>query len=177
MSTQSFDNLTANDVAWRHPPDADDWLLATYLVATRAPLDAAAVSVASEQSVCCPPRLLRERVPDPEQWTVRIVSITPCENATRAAPYPAYWIDPDMANRYGRSALTCARLTLAYPPALFDGDLTRLVGVIVGEIHRIGFLEAVRLETVRWPTWLTSQPHPAATRRGLKPLETPPARC
>jgi ribulose 1,5-bisphosphate carboxylase large subunit-like protein len=133
--------------SWNSGLDRDDYVLVRYYIETLLDIDAAAFGMAAEQSLCTVTPALEQGTFAPPDWSARVYLAKSL--GTSADPlYPTYRLNTPVYNGdYAESPCryNCAEVILAYPCRLFGTSIMRLLAVCIGEVHRLGYLSAVRV--------------------------------
>ncbi len=164
----SSENLHAHDAAmfrWHDGLDRDRYAFARYTIETAAPPDLAALGMAREQSVCT--TRLATGAPDLSARTARVVDVRVL-GAAGEALLPEYSLRTPIYVDADGSALR-AEVTIAFAIDNLGRGVDALLNHVYGELPRLGFLRAVRLETLELPeTLLARYRGPAMGIAGLR---------
>ncbi len=140
LSTEGNDLFT-----WNAPGIPSNHLVATYEFSTPMDGTTAALGIAKEQSVCATNIPEIEDFPDISDNCAKLLSVESISHAP-AEVADQYYLTTDV---YGGDSplgeLRSYRARIAFPESLFGPSLTRLWNGIYGEVHRLGFLSAVKL--------------------------------
>jgi ribulose-bisphosphate carboxylase large chain len=169
MSSGRLSNQNAEHFRWHDHLTLDDYVVATYSIETVAPIEEAAVAIAREQSA---PTL---RVGDVSsdsiiQSTARVLSVENLGEVEGALLSP-FHVQTRSYPTKEDARPHCARIRLAFPPRNSGSSCIGLWNSVAGEVHRLGFLTAVRVDDLQLPRQLHDQmPGPLYGVAGIRRL-------
>jgi ribulose-bisphosphate carboxylase large chain len=137
---------------WQDNLDSTDYVEATYYLETPAEPELAAVAMAKEQSASI------GKVPDVTKkynlspYTARVTSVESL-GETKDSMLPAHRLKTAVYQTgiYREKGYWRATVRIAFPIANFGPSLTNLWNFIGGELHRLGFLNALKLLDLNLP--------------------------
>jgi len=170
MSSESFDRSDARQFLWNDGLERERYAVAEYYVETAVDPEAAAIALAKEQSATASTHPGTSQPAELAAHTARVVSVEDC-GETEDPLLPAYTLSTEVyaAERARRTGCSCAILRIGYPIANFGHSLTNLVNAAGAEVHRLGFMTAMRLVDIALPgELLTPLPGPRYGVSGLR---------
>jgi ribulose 1,5-bisphosphate carboxylase large subunit-like protein len=157
MSTESLDRSNREAYLWNGQCNPDHYVHATYYLETAVDPELAAIGLAKEQSATILEIPGGRGNYDLSSSTARVRSLE-ILGKTSDRMLPAYSLRTpvydvgDAQDRYRR--LTAV---IAYPIANFGSSLTNLWNAVGGEVHRLGFLNTLKLLDVDFPAWFLDE--------------------
>ena len=171
MSTEILHHPDSKSLSWQGHEDRNAYVFAHYLICTSAEPEAAALGIAREQSLCADAIAGVSMPPDLDQFKAKLVAWERADDAPAiASPYtlntPVYGAAAEQSPAVGTY-----RIVIAYPIVLFGSGMTRMWNIVFGEVHRLGYLLAARLERLELPeSFASTFPGPRYGIEGLRNL-------
>ncbi len=169
MSSENLQHHDRDYFLWQAHNTIGDHVLATYLISTPLDGEQAALGIAREQSICATELQDVEIPRDIEEFCAKVLEV---ETTTLPAQdiAPLYFLNTPVYGKEVESLeLHCFRIVIAYPVQLFGNSLCRLWNSVFGEVHRLGFLSAVALTDLKFPSVLANEyPGPAFGVVGIR---------
>ncbi len=166
MSTETFEKHGSEIFLWNETCNPSDYVEAEYYLETAADPMHAAIAIAKEQSATTSeiPGIIGKH--DLQPFSARVISAE-IIGETSNQLLPPYWLKtPVYTLAHAKpSGFWKIRARIAYPIADFGYSLTHLWNAAGGEIHRLGFLNAVRLTDIVFPSEYLS--HFSGPRYGI----------
>ena len=152
MGSESLDREDIDLYMWQDKLDPVDYVEATYYIETLVEPELAAVAMAKEQSSST------RKVPgvapgyDLSPYNARVTSVEPL-GETEDTMLSAYRLNTNVyqAGIYRKKGYWRATVRIAFPVANFGPSLTNFWNAIGGELHRMGFLNALKLLDLDFP--------------------------
>lgn len=165
MSSKTIPTDTAGLFAWTPSLRSEDYLFATYRVATVLDPHRCALGMAAEQSINAP-SIEGFVTPDMvEGHTIRVRrAVDLGEVSGDVRPFLISTATYQDASALGRER-SC-EIELAYPLCLFSGKPNHVLNSVVGELPRLGFLTRFRLTSALLPNGVFGS-GPGFGRRGI----------
>jgi ribulose-bisphosphate carboxylase large chain len=150
VSSRTIPSDTTGQFAWTPSLRSEDYLFATYRIATVLDPQRAALGMAAEQSANA--TFIKGFVtPDMvEGWTIRVRRVTDLgEVSGSVRPFLLSTGTYQDASAMGHER--ACEVELAFPLRLFSGKASQILNYVVGELPRLGFLTRFRLTSARLP--------------------------
>ncbi|OGT82682.1 MAG: hypothetical protein A3H91_10270 [Gammaproteobacteria bacterium RIFCSPLOWO2_02_FULL_61_13] len=150
MSTESLSREDLACFTWQPDLDRSDYVLATYVLETPIDPELAAVAIAKEQSMATL-RLSAKGYESSSAMAARLVSVE-VHDAVVDRLLPGYKLTTEVYPESGiNGSMQRLSATIAYPLPILSGSIIQLWNVVLGEIPRLGFLNAMRLVDLQTP--------------------------
>jgi ribulose 1,5-bisphosphate carboxylase large subunit-like protein len=165
VSSKTIPSDATGLYAWTPSLRSEDYLFATYRIATVLDPHRAAIGMAAEQSVNATSIqgfVTPEMV---EGWTIRVRRVTDLGKASGTVqPFLLFTDTYHHAIEMERER--ACEVELAYPLRLFSGKPNQLFNSLIGELPRLGFLTQFQLASARLPNGVFGS-GPAFGRQGI----------
>lgn len=153
MSSGDLGLEDSADFRWRDDLDENDYVFATFSFESHFEPEIAAIAMAKEQStLVATPGGAEEGEANP--LSARLVHVYRL-GETNEELLPGYHVDTHAYPRVGEGSAsrTIVRgvARIGFPLGLLPGGMAGFWGVVVGELPRLGYLNAVRLDEVDFP--------------------------
>ncbi len=137
---------------WNAQLDPADYLVATYRVETSVDPELAAIAMAKEQSAGTLVFPGSDAVDNIEAWTARVTAVEKL-GETATVMLPGYRLNTPVYDTGGGGGEDCqvCQVSIAFPIRMFGRSMTGLWNAVGGELHRLGFVNALRLLDLRFP--------------------------
>lgn len=152
MGSESLDREDIHLYMWRDSLDLKDYVEATYYLESSVDPELAAVAMAKEQSASTGKVLGIDQGSDLTPYTARVTSVESC-GETNDSMLSAYRLKTSVYQTgvYREKGYWRAVVRIAFPVANFGSSLTNLWNAIGAELHRLGFLNALKLLDLDFP--------------------------
>lgn len=169
MSSENLHHHDRDYFLWQTQNSIDDYVLATYLISTPLDGEQAALGIAREQSICATELQDIEMPIDIEEFCAKVLEVEASALPAQDLA-PLYFLNTPVYGHETKSLqLHCFRIVIAYPVQLFSSGLSRLWNSVFGEVHRLGFLSAVALTDLKFPSVLAKEyPGPGFGVAGIR---------
>lgn len=171
MSTQQLDPEKFHQFEWQPGLEPSQFVFVDYYIETVFDPDAAAYSMAQEQSLTATGQEVLKRDVDLSGAAVRVYSVAKT-GICHAPLLPFYLLNEPFhadADTGKNGPYHQARVTLAYPVQNLGTGVTDLWNCVYGELPRHGILNALRVLDLRMPAGFQSRfPGPAFGVEGLR---------
>jgi ribulose-bisphosphate carboxylase large chain len=159
MGSESLDNEDIQLYMWHDSLDPNNYVEATYYFETAISPEITAVAMAKEQSALISGGIASiDPAYDLSPYTARVTSVEPLGETTNTMlPFYRLSIPVYSTGVYRKKGYWCANAKIAFPVANFGPSLTNLWSAAAGELHRLGFLNALRMLDVDLPKSFLSQ--------------------
>ena len=150
MSTESLSREDLACFTWHPELNRSDYVLATYLLETPIDPELAAIAIAKEQSMATL-RLSAKGFESSAAMAARLISVE-VHDAVVDCLLPGYKLTTEVYPESGiNGGMHRLSATIAFPLAILAGSIIQLWNVVLGEIPRLGFLNAMRLVDLEMP--------------------------
>ena len=150
MSSKTIPRDTTGQYAWTPSLRSEDYLFATYRIATVLDPHRAAIGMAAEQSVNAT-SIEGFVTPDMvESWTIRVRRVTDLGKVSGGVKPFLLFTDTYHHASEMEHERAC-EVELAYPLRLFSGKPNQILNYVVGELPRLGFLTQFQLTSAHLP--------------------------
>lgn len=151
MGSESLTSEFSNYFTWENKLNMGDYIEVSYYVETQVDPELVAVAMAKEQSSCTIKAPLTEGY-DFAPYTARVTDIEYLRDSDEAM-LPAYRLNTSIYNNGNRreKGYWCGVIKIAFPILNFNTSLTNLWNAIGGELHRLGFINAIRIIDITFP--------------------------
>ena len=151
------DNL--GNYVWANDLDPDQYITATYYVETNHAIETATRAMAREQSTVASHHV---DIPGflPDDYAARVVSITSVGSGSDELMRQFQFhetSDRSNSSTHDKIEFEAYSVEIAYPLLIVPATLTGVFSVALGEMPRLGFLNAVRLTDIVFPTGFISK--------------------
>ncbi|MBA7569685.1 Ribulose bisphosphate carboxylase-like protein [subsurface metagenome] len=171
MGSESLDREDIQLYMWHDRLDPDNYVEATYYLETAVSPEITAVAMAKEQSAIISGGVAGiDSAYDLSPYTARVTSVQPI-GETEDTMLPFYRLSVPIYNQgiYRKKGYWSARVKIAFPIANFGPSLTNLWSAAGGELHRLGFLNALKMLDLDLPeAFLKQFPGPKYGISGIK---------
>ncbi|WP_049721337.1 RuBisCO large subunit C-terminal-like domain-containing protein [Gilvimarinus polysaccharolyticus] len=156
MSSENLNTADNHLFTWSNG-NVDDYLFATYVIATPLDGEQAAYGIAKEQSVCATSLASFDIAKDITTFCAKVVSVEPAPiNMSKIASL--YFLNTSVyGNTQAEGNSKAYRIIIAYPVHVFNARLTRIWNNVLGEVHRLGFLSSAILTDLKFPSTITQK--------------------
>jgi len=171
MGSESLDGEDIKLYMWHDRLDPDNYVEASYYLESAVSPETTAVAIAKEQSAIISGGVAGiDPAYDLSPYTARVTSIQPL-GETNDAMLPFYRLSVPIYSQgiYREKGYWSARAKIAFPIANFGASLTNLWSAACGEVHRLGFLNALKMLDLELPqSYLKQFPGPKYGISGVK---------
>jgi ribulose 1,5-bisphosphate carboxylase large subunit-like protein len=159
MGSESLDNEDIQLYMWHDSLDPNNYVEATYYFETAISPEITAVAMAKEQSALISGGIASiDPAYDLSPCTARVTSVEPLGETTNTMlPFYRLSLPVYTTSVYRKKGYWCAKAKIAFPVANFGPSLTNLWSAAAGELHRLGFLNALSMLDIDLPKSFLSQ--------------------
>ena len=153
MGSESISSEDIQLYMWHDNLDPGAYIEATYYFETAISPELTAIAMAKEQSAITSKGISgKDSTNDLSRYTARVTSVKTLKE-TDDTMLPFFKISAPLysAGIYRKKGYWCAIAKIAYPIANFGINLTNLWSAAAGELHRLGFLNALKMLDVDLP--------------------------
>ena len=180
MGSETLDGEDIKLYMWHDRLDPADYVEVSYYLETAVAAEATAVAMAKEQSAIISGGIAGiDTGYDLSPYTARVTSVQPL-GETDEDMLPFYRLSVPIYSRavYRKKGYWRARVKIAFPIAYFGASLTNLWSAAGGELHRLGFINALKMLDLELPpSFLKQFPGPklgiAGVRKQLQVKDRP----
>jgi len=156
MSSENLQHTDFGPFVWSRDDRETDYVLAAYTITTPVDGERAARGLAREQSICATSINGFELPRDIGSYCAKVYSVEALDGPVQDSA-PLYFLNTPVYGEAASSELNSYRVRIAFPEILFGTSLTRLWNTVFGEVHRLGYLSAVKLEELALPAALAQK--------------------
>ncbi len=169
MSTEALNRSDEKLFSWHGNLAGEDYVFATYVIESAVDPALTALAMAKEQTATTAALCGYQVNP---AMAARVVDINPL-GATDVPGLPEYWLHthayPESTRK--RDGFWKSRITIAYPLINLNRSLSHVWNVVVGELPRLGYLNAIRLTALDLPqSFIRHFPGPRHGMSGLRQI-------
>lgn len=158
MGSEFLDHEDIDLYLWHDNLDPDNYIEATYYFETAVSPEVTAIAMAKEQSAITGGIASIDPAYDFSPYTARVTSVQPL-GETGDTMLPFYRLSTPLYSTgvYRKRGYWCGKAKIAFPIANFGPRLTNLWSAAAGELHRLGFLNALKMLDLDLPKSFLNQ--------------------
>lgn len=159
MSSGSTNLHDKYDFIWAPGLEPDQYIEVTYYVESPYDPEFVAIAIAKEQSAVTNRIPLEGRNQSLASFTARVTKIVERGLATKPRIFPEYHLNTPIyqARSDVAEADMISEISIAYPINSFGTSITSLWNTVAGEVHRLGFITALNIESIKLPETLLDE--------------------